>query len=40
MKQEDKENIFREFIKNMTEGTIDIPSEIQEIIDENFFELL
>lgn len=40
MTQEEKENIFRDFIKKMTEDTVDIPSEIQESIDENFFDLL
>ena len=40
MTQEDKENIFRDFIKKMTEDTVDISAEIQESIDENFFELL
>ena len=40
MKQEDKENILRGFIEKITEDTVDMPAEIQESIDENFFELI
>ena len=40
MTQQEKENILNEFIKKITDDTVDISSEIQEIIDENFFDLL
>lgn len=40
MTQEDKEDIIKEFTEKMIEDMVDIPTEIQEIIDEHFFELL
>ena len=40
MKQEEKEDIIKEFTEKMIEDMVDIPEEIQEIIDEHFFELL
>ena len=40
MTQEDKENILIEFVNKMFEDIQDVPSEIQEVIDECFFEIL
>ena len=40
MLQEDKEDIIKDFTENLIEDMVDIPTEIQEIIDEHFFELL
>ena len=46
MKHEDKnmtsdeEDVIKEFTEKMIEGMCDIPAEIQEIVDEHFFELL
>lgn len=40
MTQEDKENILTEFVNKMFEDIQDVPSEIQEVIDEHFFEIL
>lgn len=40
MTQEEKEDIIKEFTEKMIEDMVDIPEEIQEIIDEHFFELL
>lgn len=40
MKQEDKENIFKDFINEMFDDVQDVPPEIMEIVDEHFFEML
>lgn len=40
MTQEDKENILTEFVNKMFEDIQDVPSEIQEVIDEYFFEMI
>lgn len=40
MTQEDKENIFKDFINEMFDDVQDIPPEIMEIVDEYFFEML
>ena len=37
---ESNELIFEEFVKKITEDTTEVPSEIQNIIDEHFWELL
>lgn len=40
MTNEDKENILTEFINKMFEDIKDVPPEIQEAVDEHFFDLL
>lgn len=40
MTQEDKEEIFKDFVNKMFEETQDMSSEIQDILDEHFFEIL
>lgn len=40
MTNEDKENILTEFINKMFEDIKDVPPEIQEVVDEHFFDLL
>lgn len=37
---ESDESILEEFVKKITEDTTEVPSEIQNIIDEHFWELL
>lgn len=37
---ESDESILEEFVKKITEDTTEVPSEIQSIIDEHFWELL
>lgn len=37
---ESAESILEEFVKKITEDTTEVPSEIQNIIDEHFWELL
>jgi len=40
MTQEDKENIFKDFINEMFDDVKDVPPEIMEIVDEYFFDML
>lgn len=40
MTNEDKKNILTEFINKMFEDIKDVPPEIQEAVDEHFFDLL
>lgn len=37
---ESDESILEEFVKKIAEDTTEVPSEIQNIIDEHFWELL
>ena len=40
MMQEDEESIPKDFINEIFDNLQDIPSEIMEIVDEYFFEML
>lgn len=40
MTNEDKENILKEFINKIFDDVQEVPSEIQEAVDEHFFDLL
>lgn len=40
MTKEEQENILKDFISKITDGVQDVPPEIQEAVDEHFFDLL
>lgn len=40
MKDDKKVEILKEFTKKIIEEQVDVPSEIMEVVDEHFFEML
>ena len=40
MTKEEQENILKDFISKITDDVQDVPPEIQEAVDEHFFDLL
>lgn len=40
MTKEEQENILKDFISKITDDVQDVPLEIQEAVDEHFFDLL